>query len=159
MPRQNQDDLTYLMGGEMDRGFFHLKVHGEDLDPAAVSALLNRNPTSSHRKGDIWSNGKGIYSFGSWSLDSGELSFRSGEKNCEDQLSDWVASLPGEAEVWTEIQKSHEAYVLLAFYMSTWNREFDIHPKTMLELGKRGLRIHIDTYYSEAKAAPETLPS
>jgi hypothetical protein len=33
--------------------------------------------------------------------------------------------------------------------MRTWNREFDIHPKTLYKLGKLGLRLHIDTYFEE----------
>jgi len=142
-----QGELTYLMGGEIDRGFFMLQVSGDNLNPDAITSLLKTQPTKAHRKGDLSKNGKFTHRTGLWSLESGELDFRSTDKNCEDFLADWVAKLPDDTGAWTAIQKEYKTEVRIALYMKTWNREFAILPSTLQELARRGLMLHIDTYF------------
>ena len=154
MPEKPQGELTYLMGGEIDRGSFELVVRGDNIDPEEITRLLGAEPTTAHRTGALSDNGKYRHRTGSWNLQTGELDFRSGDRNCEDQFADWVASLPGDEAIWARILEQHEAYVWMVLYMNTWNREFDVRPSTLNELGKRGLRLHIDTYYDPDDEEP-----
>jgi hypothetical protein len=147
MPNQ-EDNLTYLCGGEIDAGEFSLAIWSEALEPREITQLLGVQPTEHYRCGDFNDTGKIQFKHGSWRLSTGRLDFRSG-KSCEASFDSFVRSLPDFPGAWERIAAEHTARITMVLWMRTWNREFDISPFALGELAKRHLSVHIDTYLEE----------
>jgi Domain of unknown function (DUF4279) len=145
----NNDELTYLCGGEMDSGEIILYISSEHLQPKEITTLLGLEPTRSYCRGEVSSNGKRVYNHGGWVFSSGPLHFRSGV-SCEDSIDNFMRLLPENLDIWNRIVIEHDTHVSLVLWMHTWNREFDISTFALSELSRRKLKLHVDTYFKKS---------
>lgn len=146
------DDLTYYCGGEIDAGEFILTIDSETLDPDEITQRIGLAPTSSHRPGDIWADTGLTQDYGEWSYASGRLDFRSRD-SFQEQFDSFVGGLPQDRTFWDSVAANHNAQILIALWIRTWNREFDISSFALSDLARGRLRLHIDTYYEAGDEA------
>jgi hypothetical protein len=144
-PKRPVGELVYLCGGEIDQVSVTLLLKSEDLDPQRISALLQCEPTSAHRKGDVLPSKKyqRTAKFGLWCLKVPRIS----GKTLEEQILLLLSMLPSEVSVWHQVTASAEAQLFCGLWLKTWNRELDLLPSTLSEIAQRGLILRLDIYF------------
>jgi len=130
-----------------------LRVFGDVLEPAEVSALLGRPPTRQHRKGDkvagkAGGNGDAVEPTGAWILDS-TLSERS---ELEEHIEVLLASLSNDMDEWASLTHRFSASILCSLFLDQYNEGFELSPRISQALSERGLVIGFDIYSGDPDA-------
>jgi hypothetical protein len=122
-----------------------LRLFGDDLDPAEVSALLKAEPTAASRKGDvrISSSGREVISrTGSWRLNLEDR--RPGDLN--GQLEELFSQLNPDLSVWECLSHRFQCDVFCGLFMEESNEGEELLATTLVALGARGLKLALDIY-------------
>ncbi len=114
------------VGGLVEETSVCLAVYGEDLDPAAVTALLGSSPTSAHRRGDRRGPRSPPAKGGGWFL---EVRGKAPEGPDELALA-LLGRLPEDESVWIKLCELYEVQLRFGIHMTGWNRGFGLSPAT-----------------------------
>jgi hypothetical protein len=127
-----------------------LRVFGDGLEPEEVSALLGRDPTRCHRKGDPMGgeNGSALEPTGAWIADS-ELSERA---EIEEHIETLLSSVSNDSDEWEQLTQRFSASVLCSAFLDQYNEGFELSPRVARSLADRGLVIAFDIYSGDADA-------
>ena len=125
-----------------------LRVFGDGLEPEEVSALLGRDPTRCHRKGDPLGNGRGVEPTGAWILDSPLPE----KTEIEEHIERLLGSLTGDPDEWEQLSSRFSASILCSAFMDQYNEGFELSPRIAQSVAERGLVIAFDLYSGDADA-------
>ncbi|WP_019905787.1 DUF4279 domain-containing protein [Methylobacterium sp. 77] len=123
-----------------------LRVVGDDLDPAEITALLGRPPTFCTRKGDVRpARSRSIVArSGSWHLSVGDDV--PGDLNAK--IMTLFDDLTGDLTVWTALSRRYRCDVFCGLFLSESNEGTELFPEVLSLLCERGLRLGLDIYGS-----------
>ena len=144
---KNESQL-FSVGGPLERAKVTLRVFGNELDPDEISYLLQCEPTSKARKGDIVDDdGKGhqrVSPIGKWSLHSGEPE----DLALEEQVLKILSRVTEKREVWQRLTQQYKVDLFCGVFLNegSWNRGFSLSPTILKELAARNLEIGFDIY-------------
>ena len=132
------------VGGPIDETRVTLAVHGADVDPDEISALLGRAPTTCHRAGDPRPSGM------PWPSGAWLFSVEDRAPVTPDQLVTKVLDgLPVDTAIW---QQLHERFALrlgIALFVTGWTQGLELPSSLLVRIGALGLALEI-TVYMEA---------
>ena len=127
-----------------------LRVFGDSLEPEEVSALLGRDPTRCHRKGDPMGGegGAAVEPTGAWILDS-SLSERD---EIEEHIESLLSSVSNDSDEWEQLTSLYSASVLCGLFLDQYNEGVELSPRVAQSLAERGLVVAFDIYSGDADA-------
>ncbi len=134
------------LGGPVSRSTARLRVLGDDLDPNAVTKLLECEPTSSNRKGDRRKGGttgnEYLQKTGSWTLRSSSIE----EEDLDSQLRGLLARVTSDLEVWRALGSEYSVNVFCGLFMGSSNQGLQLSRSTLKMLVERGIELQFDIY-------------
>lgn len=138
---------------DLARAVASLRVTGENLVPADVSALLGCESTKSWAKGDsLKSHGATRTArFGLWSLEADETE----PANLDAQVTVILSRLTTNQAVWVKLCAEYDVDLFCGWFMEYGNEGVSIKPETMAALGTRGILLDIDLYGGDGDKAPD----
>jgi hypothetical protein len=126
-----------------------LRVFGDALEPEEVSALLGRDPTRCHRRGDpVGDGGTSAEPTGAWILDS----TLSEKDEIEDHVENLLSIVSNDSDEWDQLTSCFSASILCSAFLDQYNEGFEISPRLARSLADRGLVIAFDIYSGDADA-------
>ena len=134
------------VGGPLSSSEVALRVVGPDLNPEEITRLLNCAPSYSHRNGDIQigkhTGTKVVKKSGLWRVNF--------EKKMPAELDTKIQYLLGSVTddilVWNNLAGRFSIDMFCGLFLNRTNEGCNISPKTLLELGKRGIELSLDIY-------------
>ncbi len=130
----------------LHRSVATLRISGEDLDPAEISALLGCVPTSSQRKGDVFtSKASGLsrtVKLGAWRLEAADRE----PEDLDGQIAELLSKLTPSLEVWASIAERYAVDLFCGFFMQETNEGVEISARSLASLGERGIILGLDIY-------------
>lgn len=140
-----------ITSGVVDEAMATLSLQGDDLDPQEVTDLLGVTPHKSHRKGEPISKWRDDqHAHGAWSY---EVRLKAPD-GPDAALSQLLAMLPSDLELWASLTQRYQARVDLALVVKAWSRGFDLPAPVIQQLAARGLAVWCEVY-----AEPQPLAS
>ena len=122
-----------------------LRVFGDDLDPPDVTVLLDIEPTSTYRKGDVYRGKKTgftrVEKTGAWILDRDYK-----QRDLECSVKALLHDLPDDLSIWKTLNDRYSVDLYLGLWMKASNEGFELGVETSRMLADRGLRIGFDIY-------------
>lgn len=121
-----------------------LRITGQTLNPDEVSVLLGCKGSTMYSKGDVRKRAgrEAERKFGHWSLRASQS-----EPECIDgQVMEILNKLNNNSEVWKQLANKYSIDMFCGIFMETSNEGMGISPKTLLELGSRGVMLVLDIY-------------
>ena len=126
-----------------------LRVFGDGLEPDEVSALLGRQPTRFHRKGDpCGTNGKSVEPTGAWILDSP----LSEKMEIEDHVEALFSVTSNDHDEWASLTSRFSASILCSVFLDQYNEGFELSPRLAQSMAERGLVIAFDIYGGDVES-------
>ena len=125
-----------------------LRVFGDSLEPDEVSALLGREPTRSHRKGDKIPSTSSSEPTGAWILDSGLTE----KAEIEDHVEALLSPVSNDSDEWASLTSRFSASILCSAFLDQYNEGFELSPRLAQSLADRGLVIAFDIYSGDVEA-------
>jgi hypothetical protein len=135
-----------------------LRVFGDSLEPEEVSALLGREPSQFHRKGDkifktsSTSSASGsvasIEPTGAWILDSG----LSEKAEIEDHVEALLSPISNDSDEWASLTSRFSASIICSVFLDQYNEDFELSPRLAQSLADRGLVIAFDIHSGDSGA-------
>jgi hypothetical protein len=126
-----------------------LRVFGDNLEPEEVSALLGRQASREHHKGDkVAGNREAVEPTGAWILDSG-LSEKS---EIEEHIEALLGPLSNDMDEWSRLTDIFSASVHCGLFLDQYNEGFELSPRVAQALAERGLVIAFDIYSGDTDA-------
>jgi hypothetical protein len=121
-----------------------LRIFGDDLDPAELSALLEASPTMSRAKGEEFLSGGAtrVARVGSWILDAE----RSSPADLDAQIMGLLARLPRDLDLWRGLNARFKIDLFCGWFLEVANEGTSMEPETLSALGARGIRLSVDIY-------------
>jgi uncharacterized protein DUF4279 len=130
----------------LHRSVATLRICGEDLDPDEITALLGCTPSSSERKGDVFTSKTSGRSrtakLGAWRLDTSDRE----PEDLDGQIDEIVSKLTPSIEVWQSIAARYRVDLFCGFFMRETNEGFEISPASLAALGERRIALGLDIY-------------
>jgi hypothetical protein len=120
-------------------------IRGDDLDPAALTLLLQVPPTSAARKGETGrsaSNPTKTYEIGHWRLEAQPCE----PGDLDTQISGLISRLPAKPSVWAELTRRYHVEMFCGIFMNEANELSELRPQTLRLLAERGLTLTLDLY-------------
>jgi hypothetical protein len=136
------------MMGSLHESAASLGFHGDDLDPAEITAALGGEPTVGVRKGGVWRTSRGAEKTaitGSWRL----VAERCEPGNLDDQINGLLAPLSEDLPSWRSFAKRYRGRLFCGLFLASGNEGLTLKAETLLRLGERGLLIDLDIYGAE----------
>ncbi len=122
-----------------------LRIFGDDLDPDEITSILGAKPTRGERKGGIWLTPRGdqmIARTGRWSIDVA----RREPGDLDGQIAEILAPLNQDLLAWQDLTTRFRADFFCGLFMEEGNEGLELSPKTMLDMGARGIKFGLDIY-------------
>jgi len=140
---ERADALT--VGGDARDGRASLRIHADDLDPRALTTLLECEPTEARRKGEP-RDGRPCARpapTGRWILDAlaaGSL---------EQRVLHLLEQTSSDPEVWERVGRTHDVVLWCSVQLHAWNEELQLSAPTLARVAKRGWDLQLDLYGAE----------
>jgi hypothetical protein len=138
------------VGGLVDEARVTLGIHGADLDPEEVSAILQCRPSQAHRKGDVRPCRAVPWSAGAWLL---SVDGRA-PTDPESLLVSLFARLPDDPGVWKQLRQRFTLRLGLGLFLDDWNRGFELSPGMLRRIAATGVAFSFDMYVSGHENEP-----
>lgn len=135
---------TVWYGGPVDSVSVSLRIWGQDVDPAEISALLRCEPTEAARTGDTLTRSNGrtrLVSKGFWHLSSDREA-----TNLADQIESLLSKLTSDVAVWQSLTERFDVDLFCGLFLDAANRGVELPAHLIVALGERRLRIGFDIY-------------
>lgn len=140
-PTHKPEDLVEV-GGVVDESRVTLGIHGADLDPDEVSAILRCRPSQAHRRGDPRPPSAPPWSSGAWLLTvEGKA-----PTEPEDILASLFAQLPAEPDIWAGLRQRFTLRLGFGLFLDAWNRGFELSPVMLRRVAAMGATLSFDLY-------------
>jgi hypothetical protein len=130
------------VGGPVDEARLTLGIHGADLQPEEISALLRCGPTSSHRRGESRRPGGVAFREGAWLL----TVEGSAPAEPDDLVRQLLDRLPTDPAVWEQLVAKYTVRVGFGIFIGAWNRGFELSTTSMRQLAVLGVPVGFDIY-------------
>ncbi len=131
---------------QVSRSKASLRIIGDSLNPQEISELLGCEGSTMYSKGDIRVIKKTGHEVerksGHWSLVATECE----PENIDGQVSEILSKLNSDPAVWEQLASKYSIDLFCGVFMEVSNEGMDISPKTLTELGKRGVVLSLDIY-------------
>lgn len=125
-----------------------LRLFGDDLNPAEITALLGANPTAAHHKGQQLTGNQPdavrIARTGSWRLDAE----RREPEDLDAQIFEILDQLTGDLAVWQSLARFRPD-LFCGLFMGSSNDGVSLSPRALLALGQRGIELRLDIYEAD----------
>ena len=126
---------------DLDYSVVSLRLSGDDLDPAAITARLVVEPTRAWTKGEPDPVRKRPYPTGAWVLEG-----PAGEpRDLDAKVAALLASLSRSPDLWRELA-AFQPQLVCGLFMASQNDETAVTPATLAMLAERGLTLRLDIY-------------
>ena len=143
------DDITPIQkpeiiaeaGGLVDECRLTLGIHGEGLDPDAISRLLGCAPPSAHRRGDSRPSGP-PWPSGAW-LYSVEGKSPTGPEELVHLL---LARFPTDESLWSDLRNRFRIQLSFGIFNKRWNRGFELSAEAVARINSLGAGVGFDIY-------------
>jgi hypothetical protein len=149
MTKENDDmsqargrEIIAEVGGLVDETRLTLGIHGVDVQPEEISAVLGCAPTSAHRRGDVRRPGSPPYPQGGWLL-TVEGRAPTGPDELVRQL---LGRLPNDPAVWEQLATRYSVQVSFGVFVGAWNRGFELSTTSLRQLAGLGVPVGFDIY-------------
>jgi hypothetical protein len=123
-----------------------LRVFSEDVAPDEVTRVLQIEPTRSFRKGDSHSRGKLRRKANGWFYSTQQLC---GSKDTRRHIDMILSTLEGKEEAVTILQRQGCKLDISSYWVSTGQGGPWLMPQEMLKLGRLGIEVWWDIYFSD----------
>ena len=118
-------------------------MFGDNLEPDAITELLQCDPSSAHRLGEtIGRKGKRIAKTGLWSLRASTQN----PGNLDIQVEEILGKMTGDLGTWKRVSKEYRVDLFVGVFLKHGNEGLSISTCTLLKLGERGIEIDLDIY-------------
>jgi len=132
-----------------------LRIWGDDLVPAEVSALLGGEPTFGQAKGEpvtgVPSDHVRIATTGSWHLRAPDCE----PEDIDSQVHGLLGALTSDLAVWRRLRERFGVDLFCGLFMAHGNEGLALSPKTLVALGVRGIELALDIYAPRMDDQPE----
>lgn len=150
--RKDSNHLVSV-GGSIDRVKVSLRIFGDDLEPDGISRILNCEPTSKTKRGEI-SVGRvtgirRVAPIGSWLLDSAEDE----SVDLEEQVLTLLSRVSRDLNVWKELAQKYKVDLFCGLFLDEFNRSCWLTQKVLKEMSERNLKIGFDIYAPASEEA------
>lgn len=121
-----------------------LRVMGDDLEPAEITALLGAPPTASQRRGEelVGRRTTRIARFGMWRLVADETEPADPDRQVAQILDQLTSDLP----TWQALASRFEIDLFCGWFLERSNEGISLSPATLRALGERGIELGLDIY-------------
>jgi hypothetical protein len=137
--------MLAFIGGPVDRSKVSLRISGDNLELELITKMLGRKPTHSQKKGEKWKGKSGrelVRPTGLWMLQAPE----SKAANLDKQVA-WIFNrLTAKQSIWRKLTSLYKVDLFCGLFLDAWNRGVEMSPKTLFEIGRRGVSIGFDIY-------------
>jgi hypothetical protein len=135
------------MDDPLQRASVTLLIHGDDLVPEELTALLGREPEIGVRKGQTFVAQRSRVSIartGKWILGTG---YRE-PPSIDTQIRELLNSLPAGLDIWSDLTARFDCLLTVGVYFAddSWTGGILLEAQTLRMLGERGLAIDFDMY-------------
>jgi ribosomal protein L19 len=122
-----------------------LRIQGNPLDPDEITLLLGGSPTLARKKDDRFISKSGrerVAKTGQWHITA----------NCripgdlDAQVEEILGGLSQDLEIWAGLAKTYRMDLFCGFFMKESGEGIVVSPKTLKELGDRGIELQLDMY-------------
>ncbi|WP_346840057.1 DUF4279 domain-containing protein [Microbulbifer sp. SAOS-129_SWC] len=131
---------------QVSRSKASLRLIGESLNPKEISDLLGCEGTTMYSKGDIRVHKRTGKQYerksGHWSLVAAACE----PEDIDGQVSELLSQLSSDLSLWHELASKYSIDLFCGIFMEKSNEGIDISPKTLVELGSRGIVLALDIY-------------
>ena len=135
----------------LQRSVAALRISGEQLIPAEVTALLGILPNHAYAKGDEQHLASGrviVKNLGFWGLEASDAE----PENLDAQVEELLSKLSTDLELWRELAARFEIDLFCGWFMASSNEGVEISAHTLRALGERGIKLSLDIYGPERDA-------
>ena len=122
-----------------------LRIIGDKLDPDEITKLLGAPPTIAEKKGDKITGktpGYRIAGSGMWRLSTRDRT----PENIDGQIEEILGQLTPDLAVLRNIAKRFRTELFCGLFMDEGNEGLIISPKSLADLGARGIELQLDIY-------------
>jgi len=128
----------------VDNATVSLTIMGRDLDPDAVTALLDCAPTRSFRAGDVRSTrtSNQRWQHGGWILET----TLNRQADLGAQIVDILDQVTEDVTAWQQITGRFSARISCGIFMERENEGFGLDPDVLARMATCGLPIDFDLY-------------
>jgi hypothetical protein len=122
-----------------------LRISGEFLDPAEISAQLGAAPTSSHMKGDVSRTRSGheiVRKVGLWRLKATDRV----PEDIDVQIRDLLSGLTQDLATWRVLSEAYEVDLFCGLFMDDSNEGLELSSGSLTALADRGVKLGFDIY-------------
>ena len=130
------------MGG-LARSRATLRVFGDDLQPADITALLGAEPTTARARGDRNDGpGPALWRTGSWRLSADDAE----PADPDAQIAQILGQLTPDLAIWQSLGARYRIDLFCGWFMDELNEGVRLAAATLLALGERGIVLDMDLY-------------
>ncbi len=120
-----------------------LRLFGDDLQPAEITALLGVQPTTARARGDRNEGpGPAVWRTGSWRLSADDAE----PADPQGQIAQILDQLTTDLAVWQSLASRYRIDLFCGWFMEEPNEGVSLPTATLLALGERGIRLDMDLY-------------
>jgi hypothetical protein len=134
-----------------------LSVSGDGLDPDEITAALGKTPSHSERKSELIrmrNGGTRIAKTGIWRLKADPLS----PGDLDTQTTRLLQNLTEDLAIWTNLAERFDVRLFCGLFLAEQNEGLSLSDATLLQLGKRGIRLDLDIYAPDRPDDGEPVP-
>ena len=134
---------------ELNRAVASLRIMGEDLIPAKITAVLGALPSTAYACGDEVGGKRGatrIATIGMWSYEGPATE----PADVDAQVTALLGDLTPDLGVWMKLTASYDVDIFCGWFMQRINEGVQISPATLLALGQRKIVLSLDIYGSDS---------
>ena len=123
-----------------------LRISGDSLVPAEITALLGASPTGAETKGDEIigqrTGSRRIAKSGMWRLSVADRE----PEDMDRQIQELLSGLTSDLRVWEDLASRYEVDLFCGLFMGDTNDGLILSPASLLALGERRIALQLDIY-------------
>jgi hypothetical protein len=123
-----------------------LRIWGDDLVPAEITARLGGEPTFANLKGQpivgVPTDHVGVATTGSWHLRAPDCE----PGDIDSQVRELLGGLTSDLAVWRRLRETFGVDLFCGLFMGHGNEGLAVSPSTLVALGVRGIELSLDIY-------------
>lgn len=147
-PDSPQPRIIAEVGGSIDEVSVSVCIHGEDLDPDAITARLGCEPSASHRRGDRRPSRRKDAppnppaTQGAWFLSARGAP----PETVETLTAALLDRLPADERVWAELAARYDVQLRYGIHIGGFNQGFDLSPSLVRRIAGLHASVGFDIY-------------
>lgn len=131
---------------QLDKSVATLRIGGDDLKPAEITALLGHSASKQQVKGEVTvgkvSGRSFIAKTGMWRLESIDAC----PEDVDGQISEILSKLTTDQKVWKQLSSQYILDLFCGLFMKDSNEGLSISAESLKALGARGIALSLDIY-------------